>query len=207
MLFKKGQIFFSHLNLNAITFPLLLSIIWILSTSLNINKEIATTIFLHGCPVITWVGCIWIILTCCQHTTNLIFRINLMGQLGRHSRSYQFMVSCLVFNLFLILTLFKAESCSHKWCMENHIDFIECEPVLNQTFITCEKGTAKIFIETKHLTVTPATILCNQVHGTIKVCDCHQRLNAILVTFFEEVLVKGKPSFIWLSLITLRKNT
>ena len=103
--------------------------------------------------------------------------------------------------------LFKAESCSHKWCMENHIDFIECKPVLHQTFITCEKGTAKIFIEAKHLTITPSSILGNQVHWTIKVCDRHQRFNAMLVTFFEEVLVKGKPSFIWLSLIPLRKNT
>ena len=130
-----------------------------------------------------------------------------MGQLGRHSRSYQFMVSCLVFNLFLILTLFKAKPRSHKWCMENHIDFIESEPVLNQTFITCKKGTAEIFIEAKHLTITPATILGNQVHGTIKVCDCHQRFNTILMTFLEEVLIKGKPSFIGLSLIPLRKNT
>ena len=117
------------------------------------------------------------------------------------------MVSSLIFNLLLILTLFKAESCSHKWGMENHVDFIESEPVFNQTFKACEKGTAKIFIEAKHLTITPSSILGNQVHWTIKVCDRHQRFNAMLVTFLEEVLVKGKPSFIWLSLITLRKNT
>lgn len=61
--------------------------------------------------------------------------------------------------------------------------------------------------ETKHLTVTPSPILGNQVHGTIKVCDCHQGFNTMLVTFLEEVLVKGKTSFIWLSLIPLRKNT
>ena len=91
--------------------------------------------------------------------------------------------------------------------MENHVNFVESEPVLNQTFITCEKGTAKIFIETKHLTITPSPILGNQVHGTIKVCDGHQGFNAMFVTFLEEVLVKGKTSFIWLSLIPLRKNT
>ena len=85
MLFEKGQIFFSHLKLNTITFPLFLSIIWILSTSVNINKELAATVFLHSCPVVTWVGCIWIILACCQHTTDLIFRVNLMGQFRRHS--------------------------------------------------------------------------------------------------------------------------
>ena len=69
--------------------------------------------------------------------------------------------------------------------MKNHIDFIESEPVLNQTFKACEKGTAKIFIETKHLTITPTTILGNQVHWTIKVRDRHQGFNAMFVTFLE----------------------
>ena len=67
---------------------------------------------------------------------------------------------------------------------------------LTKTFKACEKGTAKIFIEAKHLTITPSSILGNQVNWTIKVCDGHQGFNAMFMTFLEEVLVKGKPSFI-----------
>ena len=117
------------------------------------------------------------------------------------------MVSSLIFNLLLILTLFKAESCSHKWGMENHVDFIESEPVLNQTFKACEKGTAKIFIEAKHLTITPSSILGNQVHWTIKVRDRYQWFNTIFMALIEEILIEFQAVFIWFLFVPFWKNT
>jgi len=37
----------------------------------------------------------------------------------------QLMMGRLILDLLLIFAFFKAEPRPHKWCMENHVDFIE----------------------------------------------------------------------------------
>ena len=100
------------------------------------------------------------------------------------------MVGCLVFELLLILSFLESETRSHKWRMEDHIDFIKGQPVVDQALVTSKEGPTETFIKAQHLAVAPTTVLGNQMHGTVKVGNGHQGLNAILVTFLKEVFIE-----------------
>ena len=74
--------------------------------------------------------------------------------------------------------------------MEDHIDFIEGQPVFDQTLVASEEGPAETFITFQHLATTPTSILSNQMHGTVKMGNGHQGFNAILVTFLKEIFIE-----------------
>ena len=116
------------------------------------------------------------------------------------------MMGCLVFDLLFIFAFFKAEPRPHKWCMEDHVNLIEGQPVLDQALVASKESAAETLVKFKHETTPPTTILLNQVHGTVKVSNGHQGLNAVLVAFLKEVFVKFQASFIGLQLIPLREN-
>ncbi len=78
----------------------------------------------------------------------------------------------LVFDLLHIFTFFKIETRPHKWCMENHVDFVEGQPIFDQALVTCEEGAAQAFVKFKHLSIAPAVSL-NQVHWAVKVGNGH----------------------------------
>ena len=44
------------------------------------------------------------------------------------------------------------------------------------------------------------------MHGTVKVGNGHQRLNAILVTFLKEVFIELKTCFVWFKLVPFRED-
>ncbi|KXT71184.1 hypothetical protein SGODD07_01365 [Streptococcus gordonii] len=115
-------------------------------------------------------------------------------------------MGCLILDLFLIFPLFKAEARSHEGSMEDHVNFIEGQPVFDQTLVASKKCAAETLVKFQHATIPPTTILLNQVHGTVKVSNGHQGLNAILMAFLKEVFVKFQASFIGLQLIPLREN-
>ena len=116
------------------------------------------------------------------------------------------MMGCLVLDLFLIFTLFKAEPRPHKWCMEDHVNLIKGQPVLDQALVAGKESAAETLVKFQHFTAAPTAILLNQVHGAVKVSNGHQRLNAILVAFLKEIFVKFQASLIGLQFIPLRKN-
>ena len=100
------------------------------------------------------------------------------------------MVSRLVFDLLLILPFFKAETCSHKRRMKDHIDLVKGQPVVDQALVASEEGPTETFITFQHLATTPTSILGNQMHGTVKVGNGHQGFNAILMALLKEVFIE-----------------
>lgn len=74
--------------------------------------------------------------------------------------------------------------------MEDHIDLIKGQPVVDQAFVTSEERSAEAFVVFQHLATTPATILRDQMHRTVKVGNGHQGLNAILVALLKEVFIE-----------------
>ena len=81
------------------------------------------------------------------------------------------MVGRLIFDQIFIFPFFKAKASPHKWRVENHIDFVEGQPVFDQTLVAGKEGAAEIFIEAQHLAAAPATVGFNQVHRAVKVGD------------------------------------
>ena len=116
------------------------------------------------------------------------------------------MMGRLILDLLFIFAFFKAEPRPHKGCMEDHVNFIEGQPVLDQALVAGKESAAETLVKFQHLTAPPPTILLNQVHGTVKVSNSHQGLNAVLVAFLKEIFVKFQASFIGLQLIPLREN-
>ena len=57
------------------------------------------------------------------------------------------MVSCLVFDLFLIFPSSKQIPAPKKGGMQNHIDFVEGEPVLDQALVTGKEGATEIGVK------------------------------------------------------------
>lgn len=87
----------------------------IFTSCLYINEEVIFTIFSHRFPYIFWRTGVWICLTCCQHTSDLILWIDLMSDSCCFCRRYQFMMCCKIFRLCLIFSFFKDKSRPHKW--------------------------------------------------------------------------------------------
>ena len=119
----------------------------------------------------------------------------------------QLMMCRLIFDLFFIFSFFKIQPCSHEWCMKDHIDLIECQPIFDKSFIAIEDDSAQIFIKTNEFSGTPRAIFFDQMHRTIKMCNRHKRLDPVLLTFFKDILIKFQTRFIWLFFIAHWKNT
>ena len=45
--------------------------------------------------------------------------------------------------------------------MQNHIDFVEGEPVLDQALVTGKEGVTEICVKVQHTTIAPTTVLPN----------------------------------------------
>ena len=119
----------------------------------------------------------------------------------------QLMMCRLIFDLFFIFSFFKIQPCAHEWCMKDHIDLIECQPIFDKSFIAIEDDSTQIFIKTNEFSGTPRTIFFDQMHWTIKMRNRHKWLNSVLLAFFKDILIKFQASFIRLFFIPHWKNT
>ncbi|MPN22671.1 hypothetical protein SDC9_170054 [bioreactor metagenome] len=86
---------------------------------------------------------------------------------------HQLMMRRLEFDLFFIFAFFEVQTGTHEWCMQDHVDFIESQPIFNKSFIAIEDCMAKILIESDHFAVAPAAVFFDQVHRAIEMGDCH----------------------------------
>src|SRR5699024_5948748 len=68
-----------------------------------------------------------------------------------------------------------------------------------------EKSCYKLFIKFNQTAVPPASVCLDQMHGTVKVCDGHQRLDPIFPAFAEYFFIECEAFFIWLCFIALGK--
>ena len=91
--------------------------------------------------------------------------------------------------------------------MENHIDFIEGDPLFNETLVPGKKHGHKLFVKLYQPSVLPSAVLPDQMHRTVKMGDRHKRLNSVFLTFPEYVLVKGKARLVRLRFISLWENS
>ena len=63
-----------------------------------------------------------------------------------------------------------------------------------------------VFVKADELAVRPAAVMVGQIEGRFIVGNRHQRLDAVLMTFIEEVIVKSQARFIRLFFVAARKN-
>ena len=191
--------------MNALPFILFQQIRRIIAPDLYINQRIAVSVIANRLPVIFRSARLWIIGSRCQHTSDFVLRIDFMPSFCRQSACNQLIMSRICNHLFFILFLFKVDTCSTKWQMMNHIDFIECDPVCNQVSEPCKERHRQFFIKWNHSPVLPSSILLNQSDGTVKMWDCNQWFYPISSTFSKHFFVKGKPLFIRLFFVSIGK--
>ena len=122
---------------------------------LYIHEEIISTIPLLRRPDILWITGIRVKTPCCQHTANLIFRVDLVGNFCCHRRSHQFVMRCLILHLLLVFSLPETNSCSHKRKMHQHIDFVERHPVVNSPLKMFKQDSAVFYIGINQLSTSP----------------------------------------------------
>ena len=91
--------------------------------------------------------------------------------------------------------------------MQNHIDFIEGQPVCHIIPVPFHQHLAQTEVVPDHLPAPPAPYLTDQSDGTVKMTDRHQGPDPIFSAFLKNLLIKPQPLFIRLRFISLRENT
>ena len=145
-----------------------------------------------------------------NHAANLKFRINLMPLFYYQSTRQQFMMHHLIHTLFRIFFLRKDHSracISKQWIFIIFliIDFIESHPILYLVFIPLHNRQCVFYKKINQLSIFPTTILFYKVIWHFKMRKCNHRLNSIFQKFIKQIIIKLKPGFIWLLIITIRK--
>ena len=130
-----------------------------------------------------------------------------MSQFYSQRAGHQLMVCGLVFDLLLILSFFETQPRPHKRRMQDHIDFIEGEPMGHIISIPLKQYPAKTQITADHPPVPPSAVFLNQVNGTIKMRDRHQWTNMIFSAFFKYIFIEQKPFFLRRFFLPVRKDS
>ena len=160
-----------HSNFNAFPLKHLFGVSRIFPSGLHVNKEIVFPVFFHGFPDVPGVAGVWIGVSGGQHTANLKFRVDFMGQLRSQSTGHQFVMGSLVLDLILIFPFLQNQSCAHKGGVKHHVDFIKGQPVFHLILVTGENSFAIAHETVHHLPASPGTNFRYQGHGHVKMAD------------------------------------
>ena len=87
------------------------------------------------------------------------------------------------------------------------VDFIECDPIMYFALIVFKQYRTVAQIEFDHSAVCPAIIVLRQCKGEFIMADRDQRLNTCCAQCVKYRVIKCKPCFIGLCIISMRKNS
>ena len=130
-----------------------------------------------------------------------------MGHFHSQSAGHQLMVGCLILDLFFLFPIFKAQSCSHKRGVKDHIDLIKSQPESHIFLISGKERPTETKVKINHFPASPASILFNQRNGTVKMGDGHQRLYPVFSALLKDLFIKPQSFLIGLFFISIWKNS
>ena len=90
--------------------------------------------------------------------------------------------------------------------MENHVDLIECQPVLYFSSVSLKNSTHIPFIKSDHSAVCPSIVSLCKIQRCLVMRECHERFNPIFSALFKYTVIKFKSCFIRLLFIPFREN-
>ena len=138
-----------------------------------------------------------------NHQTNLVFRVNFMSLLYCISATYKQVPSAL-FCILLVGDVFM-NTIHHEVCVD--VDFVDCQPVLDQSLISSQDCITVSFECFQSMSGYPTIIFICQMQWAVKMIDCYQWFNTILVAFLEDIFIELQTFFIWCFIIAIWEDS
>ncbi|MPM70805.1 hypothetical protein SDC9_117765 [bioreactor metagenome] len=122
---------------------------------MHIDEEVAFAVAVDCFLIVFRAAHVRIVVPAGQHTAHFVVRIDFMRNLCGSCTRDQLVMGSLIFDLFLVFTLFKDDAATDKWLVEQNIDFIDRQPVIHQSLITRQYGSSIFDVKTDQIAVAP----------------------------------------------------
>ncbi|MPM40150.1 hypothetical protein SDC9_86789 [bioreactor metagenome] len=155
-----------------------------------------------------------------QHGPDLDIRNQLVSQLVRITAGHHQMMQRLVFSCCFLRQIFcwKHRTLRLRFHFSilvgsqspesaQNIDFVDGDPILHLGFIAFEKDFAVAEVEIDHLPVCPAAVFFRQPKRHVEMKDSHNRFDAMLQAFVENIIIELQACFVRLCLVAVRENS
>jgi hypothetical protein len=161
---------------------------------------------------------IGIVRTACDHTANLVLRVDLMRCKHGLGRSHELVVEALVALLRIVPravgevhvpVMVRKDAEAHDVAEAAHhraVDLVEREPVAHKALVLGEAGLRIVHEEVDELPVRPAAILMGKGKRQLIVRKRHHGLNAVLTALLKDALVEGDAFGIGLLFVATREE-
>ena len=117
------------------------------------------------------------------------------------------MMRCLIFLVQGHFTaVLRQQTTAIERCVQDHVDLVEGQPVSYPAPIPLEHSLCKAQIEVDKFSVRPAAIGRGKIQRHLVMADGHKRLNAVLLQFIQNLVVKFQPLLVGHKLISIREN-
>ena len=119
-----------------------------------------------------------------------------MGQFYGAGAGHDFVVGGPVFDLQFVFTFLKQHARPHERHMEQHIDFIEGQPIVNAPFVPVKDHLAVMQVGINHTSVFPAAVFFDEGDGRIKMANRNERLDAVFAAFIDQAVIEGETGLV-----------
>ena len=140
-----------------------------------------------------------------NHVSDLEFRIDFMSFDHRQSTAYQLIMRCLKHHIGPVFIIPVNDACLMPWrfCNEQRIDLIECQPVSDFIAIASEYGLCVCYSQIDQLPASPSAVFLHQLQRQFKVMQRDHRFDAVFQQFIENTVIEGKTCFVWFCIIPI----
>ena len=113
---------------------------------------------------------------------------------------------CLIHQLLHMLALILVNAQGTELDSRHQIYLITNDPVFHLSLVTTQKNTCIIYKEIDDFAIRKTSIFRHQMDWEVIMAHRYDRLHAIFYNFINQLIVKLQSLFIWLLLITVRKD-
>ena len=141
-----------------------------------------------------------------DHTTDLKIGIDAVPQLYGTGGCHELIMQTVEDPCRKLRIIGRGHAQRLERCLHGHVDLVEGDPVFDFPFVALEQHPAVFFIDADHAAVMPAAELVVDCQWCVKMADGYKRLNVVLQTCRNHIVVVAQCPFVRLLLRKIGKH-